>query len=141
VSVRPSPRSGADVSRRALFERLGRAERVTQVSAPAGSGKTFLLRWWIGTAGLAESTAWVQVQVQVQSLQAQAWLVIDDVHELRSAEALRQLELLLMRAPPKLRCVLGAHGRTEAVTQARALGLLAPSPMRPEVSGHRDQRT
>src|ERR1700730_6628773 len=33
---------GGTVSRRALFERLGRAGRITQVSAPAGSGKTFL---------------------------------------------------------------------------------------------------
>ena len=35
--------------------------------------------------------------------------MIDDVHELRSAEALRQLELLLMRAPPKLRFVLATR--------------------------------
>src|SRR5690349_9574580 len=54
----PAVRGGV-VSRRALFERLDRAGRVTQVSAPAGSGKTFLLRSWIGTAGLTESTAWV----------------------------------------------------------------------------------
>ena len=53
--------SGGIVSRRALFERLGRAGRITQVSAPAGSGKTFLLRSWIGAAGLTESTAWVPV--------------------------------------------------------------------------------
>ena len=57
----PAVRGGI-VSRSALFERLGRAGRVTQVSAPAGSGKTFLLRSWIGAAGLAESTAWVSVQ-------------------------------------------------------------------------------
>ena len=50
------------VSRHVLFERLGGAARVTEVSAPAGSGKTFLLRSWIGEAGLAESTAWVSVQ-------------------------------------------------------------------------------
>ena len=36
------------------------------------------------------------------------WLVIDDVHELGS-EALRQLELLIMRAPPPLRFVLAAR--------------------------------
>src|SRR5690242_6659552 len=146
---------GGIVSRRALFARLGRAGRVTQVSAPAGSGKTFLLRSWIGAAGLAESTAWVTVQREernpqrfwvsvlsalrqtaagstvvgpltaapdldgwavverllkdLESLQGQAWLVIDDVHELRSAEALRQLELLLMRAPRERRCVLATR--------------------------------
>jgi LuxR family transcriptional regulator, maltose regulon positive regulatory protein len=130
----PAVRGGI-VSRSALFELLGRAGRVTQVSAPAGSGKTFLLRSWIGAAALAESTAWVSVQRQernpqrfwvsvlsalrqtaagsivvgpltaapdldgwavverllkdLEGLQDQAWLVIDDVHELRSAEALR----------------------------------------------------
>jgi LuxR family transcriptional regulator, maltose regulon positive regulatory protein len=53
---------GRVVSRRALFERLGRTGRVTQVSAPAGSGKTFLLRSWIDAAGLTERAAWVSVQ-------------------------------------------------------------------------------
>ncbi len=146
---------GGIVSRRALFERLGRAGRVTQVSAQAGSGKTFLLRSWIDEAGLAQNTAWVPVQREernpqrfwvsvlsalqqtaagsaavrpvtpapdldgwavverllkdLESLQDRTWLVIDDVHELRSAEALRQLELLLMRAPPTLRCVLATR--------------------------------
>jgi LuxR family transcriptional regulator, maltose regulon positive regulatory protein len=43
-------------------------------------------------------------------LENRVWLVIDDVHELRSSEALRQLELLLMRAPDELRFVLsGRH--------------------------------
>jgi LuxR family transcriptional regulator, maltose regulon positive regulatory protein len=37
------------------------------------------------------------------------WLVIDDVHELGSAEALRQLELLVMRAPAQLRLVLATR--------------------------------
>src|ERR1700756_1489975 len=57
----PVPAVRGIVSRRAWFERLSRAGRITQVSAPAGSGKTFLLRSWIGAAGLAESTAWVPV--------------------------------------------------------------------------------
>ena len=35
--------------------------------------------------------------------------MVDDVHELGSAEALRQLELLLMRAPPELRFVLATR--------------------------------
>jgi LuxR family transcriptional regulator, maltose regulon positive regulatory protein len=150
----PAVRGGI-VSRRALFELLGRTGRITQVSAPAGSGKTFLLRSWIGVAGLAESTAWVSVQREernpqrfwvsvlsalqqtaagstvvrpltaapdldgwavverllkdLESLPDRAWLVIDDVHELHSAETLSQLELLLMRAPPKLRCMLATR--------------------------------
>jgi LuxR family transcriptional regulator, maltose regulon positive regulatory protein len=37
------------------------------------------------------------------------WLVIDDLHELGSAEALRQLELLVMRAPEELRLVLATR--------------------------------
>src|ERR1700761_5062282 len=147
--------SGGIVSRRALFGRLGPAGGITQVSAPAGSGKTFLLRSWIGAAGLAESTAWVPVHREernpqrfwvsvlsalqqtaagstvvrsltaapdldgwavverllkdLESLPDRAWLVIDDAHELRSAETLSQLELLLMRAPPELRCVLATR--------------------------------
>ena len=36
------------------------------------------------------------------------WLVVDDVHEL-GAHALRQLELLILRAPPGLRFVLAAR--------------------------------
>ena len=37
------------------------------------------------------------------------WLVIDDLHELGSAEALRQLELLVMRSPQELRLVLATR--------------------------------
>ena len=143
------------VSRHALFGRLGGAARVTEVSAPAGSGKTFLLRSWTSEAVLAGRTAWVSVQGEerdpqrfwiavadalrataaasalVQPLTAapdldgwaiverllkdlarledRVWLVIDDVHELASAEALRQLELLVMRAPDRLRFVLATR--------------------------------
>ena len=50
-----------------------------------------------------------QLLKDLESLRDRAWLVIDDVHELRSAEVLRQLELLLMRAPPELRCVLATR--------------------------------
>jgi LuxR family transcriptional regulator, maltose regulon positive regulatory protein len=45
----------------------------------------------------------------LQALQDQTWLVIDDVHKLRSAEALRQLELLLLRARPQLRFILATR--------------------------------
>ena len=158
LAVHPFLRSGAGSYLAAsLFERLGRAGRVTQVSAPAGSGKTFLLRSWIDAAGLTGSTppgcrcrttsairsgsgsrcssalqqtaagsvagaaldrgtrsGWLGgrraiAQADLESLQDRAWLVIDDVHELRSAEVLRQLELLLMRGPPELRFVLATR--------------------------------
>ena len=147
----PAPRDGV-VARPGLFELLGGAGRVTEISAPAGSGKTLLLRSWIGRAawrsvprgcrcggeerdpqrfwlsvlGALRDTAagsklvrpltaapdldgWAVVErllTDLGGLDDRVWLVIDDLHELRSAEALRQLELLLMRAPPALRFVL-----------------------------------
>jgi LuxR family maltose regulon positive regulatory protein len=147
----PGIRDGV-VSRPGLFERLARARRVVQVSAPPGSGKTILLRSWIAATGLAGRAAWVSVPGEVRdpqrlwipvvgalratapgaplvrgltaapdldgwtvverllddlaALEEQVWLVIDDLHELGSAEALRQLELLIMRAPAALRFVL-----------------------------------
>jgi LuxR family maltose regulon positive regulatory protein len=124
------------------------------VSAPAGSGKTFLLRSWIRETGLARSAAWVSVQrgerdpqrfwvavadalsgtdtgsvvrpltgapdldgwaiverllADLVRLDERVWLVVDDVHELASAEALLQLELLVLRAPPELRFVLATR--------------------------------
>ena len=147
----PAIRDGV-VTRPGLFEGLIRAQRVVQVSAPPGSGKTVLLRSWIAGSGLAACAAWVSVPAEerdpqrlwisvanalrstaagaeqvrgltaapdldgwtaverlledLASLEDRIWLVIDDLHELRSAEALRQLELLIMRAPAVLRFVL-----------------------------------
>src|SRR2546430_7292777 len=149
------PGGGGVVSRTGLFERLGASARVTAISAPPGSGKSVLLRSWIGEAGLMGSAGWVSVgrddrdpqrfwlsvlgalrQTSAGSrlvreltavpdldgwtvverllkdlapLQDRLWLVLDDVHELGSAEALRQLELLLMRAPPELRFALATR--------------------------------
>ena len=51
----------AVVSRPGLWERLGASARVTVVSAPPGSGKTVLLRSWIGQAGVAVRAAWAPV--------------------------------------------------------------------------------
>jgi LuxR family maltose regulon positive regulatory protein len=151
----PGPGSGGIVSRPRLFDRLAAPARVSVVSAPAGSGKTVLLRSWIGDTGLTDCAAWVSVgrsegdpqafwlsvldalrrtgagSTLVQPLTAaptldgwgiverlladlaplaqRLWLVVDDVHEL-GADALGQLELLIMRAPPQLRFVLaGRH--------------------------------
>ncbi len=146
---------GAIVARHGLFGRLTGAARVTLVSAPAGSGKTFLLRSWIGTTGQAPHTAWVPVQGEehdpqrfwisvadalrgtaagsalVRPLTAapglDGWaivellledlaplddrilLVIDDLHQLSSAEVQHQLEVLVLRAPPELRFVLSTR--------------------------------
>jgi LuxR family transcriptional regulator, maltose regulon positive regulatory protein len=142
------------VSRPRLFGRLGGPARVIVVSAPPGSGKTVLLRSWIGQAGLAGRAAWVsagrgerdpqqfwlsvtgalrgtgpgsvlvrpvtaapeldggaiaeRLLADLARLADRVWLVIDDVHEL-GPEALRQLELLIMRAPAGLRFVLAAR--------------------------------
>src|SRR5580698_6227840 len=135
------PVRGEVVSRRPLFGRLAEAERVVQISAPAGSGKTVLIRSWLAEAGLARYAAWVAVDGEQQDpqefwisvagalrgtpagsalvrpltaapdldgwsvvdrllkdlapLQDRLWLVVDDVQGLGSAEARRQLELLL----------------------------------------------
>ena len=142
------------MARLELFRRLGDSARVTVVSAPPGSGKTVLLRSWLGQAGLWDCAAWVLVGPDERDpqrfwlsvlcalrrttpgsrlvqpltaapyldgwalverllgdlapLQDGLWLVIDDVHEL-NPEALRQLELLVMRAPPQLRFVLSTR--------------------------------
>jgi len=128
---------------------------VTVVSAPPGSGKTVLLRSWIGQPGLAVRAAWVQVGrderdpqrfwlavlgalrqtsagvglvreltaapdldgwaiterllADLAPLQDRLWLVIDDLHELGSDLARRQLELLVLRAPAQLRVVLATR--------------------------------
>ncbi len=147
---------GALVPRRELFDVLGRARRVVQVSAPAGSGKTSLLRSWIAETELRDSVAWVSVAARegdpqrfwlsvldavratkagsslvgeltpapdldggaiaerlladLSPLDEPIWLVIDDLHELCSDDAFRQLELVLMRAPAVLRFVLLSRG-------------------------------
>jgi LuxR family maltose regulon positive regulatory protein len=72
------------VVRPALFERLsaGYAGGVTLISAPAGSGKTVLLRSWIEAAGLGERTAWVSVE-RDECDEQRFWLAV--VEALRTA--------------------------------------------------------
>jgi len=60
VRAAPAVRGGV-VSRCALFGRLAGAGRVVQMSAPAGSGKTVLMRSWLAEAGLTRHAAWVPV--------------------------------------------------------------------------------
>lgn len=76
---------------------------MTVVSAPPGSGETLLLRSWISQAALEDRCAWVTAGRDERD--PLVLLVVDDVHEL-GAEALRQLELLVMRAPAELQFVL-----------------------------------
>jgi LuxR family transcriptional regulator, maltose regulon positive regulatory protein len=164
------------VLRHRLFQRLAAADALTVVSAPAGSGKTSLLRSWIADAGLAEHAGWSTVprderdgqrfwrsvrdalagvagggalasraglavgggsEVLVErllsdlrSLREPAVLVIDDLHELHSDDALASLERFLTRLPEQLRVVLltraaprlGLHRLrlTGALTELRA---------------------
>ena len=95
----------AVVSRPELWERLQGSARVTVVSAPAGSGKTVLLRSWIDAAGLAERAAWVPVGRNERDPH-RFWLAV--LGELGS-DLQRQLELLVMRAPEQLRFVLATR--------------------------------
>ena len=143
---------GPLVLRRQLFARLAGAGRVTLVSAPAGSGKTLLLRSWIAQAGLTGRAAWVTVardehdgqrfwgsvtdalagiaddavpvariaeangsfgealvnrlQATLQAIEKPAVLVIDDLHELQSAEALGSIGRFVAGLPDQLRVVL-----------------------------------
>ena len=70
-----------------------------------------------GSALVRELTAapdldgWViteRLLADLAPLDDRLWLVVDDVHEL-GPETLRQLELLIMRAPPPLRFVLATR--------------------------------
>jgi LuxR family transcriptional regulator, maltose regulon positive regulatory protein len=149
------PARAAVVARPELWQRLDASGRVAAVSAPAGSGKTVLLRSWITESALQGRVAWIPVDrgeqdpqhfwlsvldelrrtipgrdlvraltaapdldgwaiverllTDLSSLPERLWLVIDDLHELDSDQARRQLELLILRAPAALRFVLVAR--------------------------------
>jgi LuxR family transcriptional regulator, maltose regulon positive regulatory protein len=68
---------GGVVLRCALFGRLAGAERVVQMSAPAGSGKTVLMRSWIAEAGLARNAGWVPVDREVRHPR-RFWIAVAD---------------------------------------------------------------
>ncbi len=76
VPAAPAVSSGV-VLRCGLFGRLAEAERVVQMSAPAGSGKTVLLRSWIAQAGLARNTGWVSVDREVRHPR-RFWIAVAD---------------------------------------------------------------
>jgi LuxR family transcriptional regulator, maltose regulon positive regulatory protein len=144
------------VPRQALFDRLSAAPGgVILVCAPAGSGKSVLLRSWIEVEGLGERAPWVSVErgerdaqrfwlsvidaiadvlapdelvervspspsfrgeavverllSDLDSLEAPMLLVIEDLHELDSADALHWLELFLARRPSQLRVALSTR--------------------------------
>jgi AAA domain len=168
------------VVRRELLGSLDGGAGVTVLSAPAGSGKTVLLRSWIEEAGLRDRVAWVSVErderdaqlfwlsavrelraaickdafidrldpapkfdgeelverlvAELSSMKQPGVFVIDDLHELRSPDALPQLELLLARRPPLLRFVLAS--RAVYAIAAGLLGALVAEPILHALSDH-----
>ena len=154
ASSQPTAASRGLVMRSELFERLSSAPAggAALLCAPAGSGKTVLLRSWFESAGLQDRVAWVSVERgerdaqrfwlavvdalaeviaavgrvepapnfrgnavvdqlldDLDALEEPALLVIDDLHELRSADALTWLEVFLSRLPSMLRVVLATR--------------------------------
>ena len=162
------------IDRGDLVAALDRAatRKVTIISAPAGSGKTSLLRAWAGRPGHRRRLALVQVQRDQQDAQ-QFWLalhdavrhvtgansgaelpaatpdfnapamvdrvlseladarsrvtlVIEDLHELTSPEALAQLTRLLTNLPPQVHAILTTrHDVRLRLHQLRLAGELA----------------
>ena len=155
----PKPAQAAPrlIQREGLLASLDRATaaKVTLVSAPAGGGKTSLLRAWADGPGQPYRLAVVQVQRdqrdsqqfwlavlgairaasgtpgEVEQLAAtpdfneaaiservlaelaehrdRTFLVIDDLHELTSPEALTQLTRLLEKLPPHVHAILATR--------------------------------
>jgi ATP/maltotriose-dependent transcriptional regulator MalT len=125
--VSAPPGSGKTVLLRSWIDAAGLAERTAWV--PVGRDERDPQRLWLSVLGALRQTApgshlvreltaapdldgWAMVERLLKDLaplDEPLWLVIDDVHELGSDQARRQLELLLMRAPPELRFVLATR--------------------------------
>src|SRR5215469_7260488 len=124
--VSAPPGSGKTVLLRSWISGAGVAGRAAWV--PAGRGERDPQGFWLsvlaalrataaGSALVRELTAapdldgWViteRLLADLAPLDDRLWLVVDDVHEL-GPEALRQLELLILRAPPGVRFVLASR--------------------------------
>jgi LuxR family transcriptional regulator, maltose regulon positive regulatory protein len=124
--VSAPPGAGKTVLLRSWISQAGLAGHAAWV--PAGRGERDPQQFWLSVLGALRRTApgsalvrpltaapeldgWAVVErllTDLAPLADRVWLVIDDVHEL-GPDALRQLELLVMRAPPGLRFVLAAR--------------------------------
>ena len=155
ATANQTPAAHRLVARGALADVLSSAPPggVLLVCAPAGSGKTELLRAWAGSEDQAARVAWVSVErgeqdaqkfwlsvvgalraaagevvervspspafrgdavvdrllADLRALEHPVVLILDDLHELASAEALRLLERLLGRVPALLRVALATR--------------------------------
>jgi len=124
--VSAPPGSGKTVLLRSWISQAGLTDCAAWV--PAGRDERDPQRFWLSVLGALRETvpgsALVQALTAAPDLDGWAiterllkdlapladrlWLVVDDVHEL-GPEALRQLELLVLRAPPALRFVLATR--------------------------------
>jgi LuxR family maltose regulon positive regulatory protein len=96
VRPAPPPIKGGVVSRRTLFGRLAEAERVVQISASAGSGKTVLVRSWIAEAALDPQAGWVPADSRERDPR-RFWILVADA--LRGTAAGSALVRPLTAAP------------------------------------------
>jgi LuxR family maltose regulon positive regulatory protein len=123
--VSAQPGSGKTVLLRSWIAEAGLAGQAAWVAAGSDGEPQ---RFWLAVVGALRQTVpgsglvreltaapdldgWAVVErllTDLASLRERIWLVIDDVHEL-GPEVLRQLELLIMRAPPRLRFVLASR--------------------------------
>jgi LuxR family transcriptional regulator, maltose regulon positive regulatory protein len=101
---------------RTAFVQVGRGERDPQRfwlsvltalrATSAGSGQ---MRELTASPDLDEWAILERLLSDLAPLADRLWLVLDDVHELRSEEGRKQLELFVLRAPPQLRIILATR--------------------------------
>jgi len=125
--VSASPGSGKTVLLRSWISEAGAAGSAAWVTVRRGERDP--QQFWLSALGALRQTAPGRVLIQpltaapdldgwaiterlltdLAPLQDRIYLLIDDLHELGPAEAQRQLELLMMRAPAELRFVLATR--------------------------------